>query len=190
MKIKRSLFKNKRGSGLVEKIMLVAFSVAAGGAVIVYTSNVVIEAKNHNVPGLNLTEDDAGGAGQSGNLWYNDDAKTVTLTPDMMNNKTFPNLLAVCQTHAFQTKAGSATFPQLSINSPSFGAYLQGYTNVQLYYHISNAPKAVGLDTSGRFAYTTNFSQLIYNDFNTNYTVTFYEQYYQTFKTAIAADLA
>ena len=57
MKKKFGFLRNKRGSGLVEKIMLTAFAVAAGGAVIVYTSNVVIEAKNHNVPGLNLTED-------------------------------------------------------------------------------------------------------------------------------------
>ena len=56
MNLIKKFFKNKKGSGLVEKIMITAFAVAAGGAVIVYTSNVVIEAKNHNVPGLSLTE--------------------------------------------------------------------------------------------------------------------------------------
>lgn len=44
----KKLFKHKKGSQLVEKIMLAAFSVAAGGAIIFYTSNVIAESKNMN----------------------------------------------------------------------------------------------------------------------------------------------
>ena len=193
MKKKFGFFKNKRGSGLVEKIMLVAFSVAAGGAVIVYTSNVIIEAKNQNVPGLNLLEDGGGNGGQSATPWYDDDTKTIVLTADMMNSKTFPNLLALCQTHSFQENIGGASFPQLSAStSTKFGAYLQGYNQVQLYYHCSNAPRAVGLDSSGRFCFTLNFMQpgLTYNSFTTSYTATFLDSYYPSFKSAIALDLA
>ena len=43
------LFKNKKGSQLVEKVLMVAFSVAAGGAVIVYGANVINESKNTNI---------------------------------------------------------------------------------------------------------------------------------------------
>ena len=57
MNFLKKLFKNKRGSQLVEKIMLWGFAVAAGGAVILYTSNVIIEAKNHNITGLNGSGD-------------------------------------------------------------------------------------------------------------------------------------
>ena len=46
------LFKNKKGSQLVEKIMMVAFALAAGAAVVVYTSNVIIEAKNKPISGV------------------------------------------------------------------------------------------------------------------------------------------
>ena len=42
----RKLFKNIKGSSLVEKILVTAFSVAAGGAIILYMSNVIIESKN------------------------------------------------------------------------------------------------------------------------------------------------
>lgn len=62
MNFLKKLFKNKRGSQLVENIMLWGFAVAAGGAVILYTSNVIIEAKNHNIAGLNLSDGGGGGA--------------------------------------------------------------------------------------------------------------------------------
>lgn len=60
MNLIKKLFKNKKGSGLVEKIMVTAFAVAAGGAVIVFTSNVIIEAKNKPINGIL-----DGGAGQT-----------------------------------------------------------------------------------------------------------------------------
>lgn len=44
--------KNKKGSVLVEKILMTAFAVAAGGAVIMYTRNVIIEAKNTQIQGI------------------------------------------------------------------------------------------------------------------------------------------
>ena len=44
----RKLFKNIKGSSLVEKILVTAFSVAAGSAIILYMSNVIIESKNMN----------------------------------------------------------------------------------------------------------------------------------------------
>ena len=44
----RKLFKNIKGSSLVEKILVAAFSVAAGSAIILYMSNVIIESKNMN----------------------------------------------------------------------------------------------------------------------------------------------
>lgn len=43
------LFKNKKGSELTEKIMMTAFSVAAGAAVIVYGVGVINNSKNANV---------------------------------------------------------------------------------------------------------------------------------------------
>lgn len=42
----RKLFKNKKGSALVEKIIMTAFSVAMGAAVIMYAVNVINENKN------------------------------------------------------------------------------------------------------------------------------------------------
>ena len=45
MKLFRKLFRNKKASELVEKIMVAAFAVAASSAVIVYMSNVIIDAK-------------------------------------------------------------------------------------------------------------------------------------------------
>ena len=43
------MFKNKKGSQLVEKILMTAFALAAGAGVILYASNVIIEAKNTNI---------------------------------------------------------------------------------------------------------------------------------------------
>lgn len=43
------LFKNKKGSQLVEKVLMAAFSVAAGAGVIVYGVNVINNSKNANV---------------------------------------------------------------------------------------------------------------------------------------------
>lgn len=52
MNIFKKLFKCKKGNELVEKIMIASFAIAAGSAVILYTSNVIIEAKNKNVGGV------------------------------------------------------------------------------------------------------------------------------------------
>lgn len=52
MNLFKKLFKNKKGSGLVEKIMVTAFAVAAGGAVIMFTRNVIIESKNKPITGI------------------------------------------------------------------------------------------------------------------------------------------
>lgn len=46
MGILKKLFRNKKGNELIEKIMIASFSIAAGSAVILYTSNVIIDAKN------------------------------------------------------------------------------------------------------------------------------------------------
>ena len=45
----KKLLKNKKGSELVEKILMVAFSVAAGAAVIAYLVSVINTKKNTNV---------------------------------------------------------------------------------------------------------------------------------------------
>ena len=45
----KRIYKSKKGSELVEKIIMVAFSVAMGGAVIVYGANVINNSKNANV---------------------------------------------------------------------------------------------------------------------------------------------
>ena len=45
----KRLFKNKKGSELVEKILMVAFSVAAGAAVIVYLVSVINNKKTTSV---------------------------------------------------------------------------------------------------------------------------------------------
>lgn len=47
--MKLSLKKNKKGSALVDKIMLTAFSVAAAGAVTIYTIGVISNSKNQNL---------------------------------------------------------------------------------------------------------------------------------------------
>lgn len=98
MNIFKKLFKNKKGSQIVEKVMIFAFSVAAGGAVILYTSNVIVEAKNRNgAPGI------LNGVGESGyisesaasdNLTYqlNGDSYTVTgCTGDAPANLVIPS---------------------------------------------------------------------------------------------------
>ena len=45
----KKLLKNKKGSELVEKILMVAFSVAAGAAVIVYLVSVINSKKTTTV---------------------------------------------------------------------------------------------------------------------------------------------
>lgn len=45
----KKLLKNKKGSELVEKILMVAFSVAAGAAVIVYLVAVINAKKSTSV---------------------------------------------------------------------------------------------------------------------------------------------
>ena len=64
MNLIKKLFKNKKGNSLIEKIMVTGFAVAAGGAVIAFTSNVIIEAKNKNISGIL----DGDGAGQVAGL--------------------------------------------------------------------------------------------------------------------------
>ena len=45
----KKLLKNKKGSELVEKILMVAFSVAAGAAIIVYLVSVINNSKTTTV---------------------------------------------------------------------------------------------------------------------------------------------
>ena len=47
----KKLFKNKKGSELVEKIIMLAFSVAMGGAVILYTAGIINENKDLHYAG-------------------------------------------------------------------------------------------------------------------------------------------
>ena len=49
MNIFKKFFKNKRASELTEKIIMVAFAVAMGGATIVYAGNVISNSKNVTV---------------------------------------------------------------------------------------------------------------------------------------------
>ena len=49
------LFKNKRGSELVEKIIMVAFSVAMGGALIIYTAGVINQSKESKINYVEVT---------------------------------------------------------------------------------------------------------------------------------------
>lgn len=62
MNIFKKIFRNKRASVLTEKIIMVAFSVAAGGGVIVYGANVITISKNTNVviDGVPITENSNG----------------------------------------------------------------------------------------------------------------------------------
>lgn len=52
MKSLKKILKNIKASNLTEKIMVAAFSVAAGGALIAYMSNVIIENKAMNNSGI------------------------------------------------------------------------------------------------------------------------------------------
>lgn len=54
------LFKNKKGSQLVEKILITAFAVAGGGAVIVYTTNVLKTSKGNIEDGFLAAENENG----------------------------------------------------------------------------------------------------------------------------------
>ena len=45
----KKLLKNKKGSELVEKILMVAFSVAAGAAIIIYLVSVINNSKTTSV---------------------------------------------------------------------------------------------------------------------------------------------
>ena len=90
MKVK--LFKNKKGSVLVERILMVAFAVAAGGAVIVYGSNVIVDAKNTQITGILGN----GGQGQMTqeqlDSHFNDNNHTITLSSSELNSNSFSNL--------------------------------------------------------------------------------------------------
>ena len=44
-----NFLKNKKGSALVEKILMVSFSVAMGGALVVYTTNIINQSKDVNI---------------------------------------------------------------------------------------------------------------------------------------------
>lgn len=48
-KERKNLIKNRRGSALAEKILMVAFSVAMGGALIIYTANIINQSKEVNI---------------------------------------------------------------------------------------------------------------------------------------------
>lgn len=52
MNLLKKFFKNIKGSQIVEKLMIFGFSVAAGGAVIAYDGNVIIEAKKSQYYGI------------------------------------------------------------------------------------------------------------------------------------------
>lgn len=84
------LFKNKKGSVLVEKILMAAFAVAAGGAVVVYGSNVLTNAKNTEITGI------LGGGGQMTqeqlDAHFNDSNYTISLSSSELNSNSFSNL--------------------------------------------------------------------------------------------------
>lgn len=81
------LFKNKNGSVLVEKILMAAFAVAGGGAVIVYGSNVLTNAKNTEITGI------LSGNGQNSedtlNAHFDDSNFTVYLSAEEINSNSF-----------------------------------------------------------------------------------------------------
>ena len=90
MKVK--LFKNKKGSVLVERILMVAFAVAAGGAVILYGSQTIVNAKNTQITGI------LGNGGQEQmtqeqlDLHFNDSNYTISLSTSELNSNSFSNL--------------------------------------------------------------------------------------------------
>ena len=84
--MKAKLFKNKKGSILVERILMVAFSVAAGGAVVVYGANVINDSKNTQITGIL-----DGATGNSDVTYYNNEYK-ITLSPYILNGSTWGNL--------------------------------------------------------------------------------------------------
>ena len=81
------LFKNKKGSILVERILMVAFSVAAGGAVVVYGTNVINDAKNTEITGIlsGLNQEEIA-------AHFDDDNQKIIITASELNSKSFPAL--------------------------------------------------------------------------------------------------
>ena len=83
------LFKCKKGSQLVEKILMVAFSVAAGGAVVVYGANVITNAKNTQITGILNEQDNAAvqSALKEDGYYLDDSSHQVYLTPEKINGR-------------------------------------------------------------------------------------------------------
>ena len=84
------MIRNKKGSILVENILMWAFAVAAGGAVIIYGSNVITNAKNTQITGI--LENNNGNVQEQLDAHFNDSAKTVTLSSTEIANISFTNL--------------------------------------------------------------------------------------------------
>lgn len=81
------MIKNKKGSILVERILMTAFAVAAGGAITIYGSNVITNAKNTQITGIlgnGLTQ-------QEIEAHFDDDSRTITMTAAELNGRSFPN---------------------------------------------------------------------------------------------------
>lgn len=115
------LFKNKKGSVLVEKILMAAFAVAAGGTVVVYGSKVITNAKNTEITGI------LGNSGQGRmtqeqlDAHFNDTVGIITINQEELNTKSFNSLhnLAI---------ENPSIFDEPSVSSNWWSSYIQ-YNN-------------------------------------------------------------
>ena len=90
----KKIFKSKKASVLVEKILMVAFSVAAGGAVIIYGSNVIANAKNTQITGILSDQNNTAiqEALDENGYFLDDSSCQIYLTPEKINGRRLTNV--------------------------------------------------------------------------------------------------
>lgn len=187
-------FKNKKGSILVERILMVAFAVAAGSAVILYGSQTITNAKNTQITGILGNGSQEGMTQEQLDAHFNDSAKTITITANELNSKTFPNLSALPNNSAlWQTTIsfGGSTFILDDMSKLNGQDLALSYINGEDWYEESiNFNWGPGDFEYGckKFCYFSGGAYGNYEDFN--YPFEWHlGSLYETFKAAILADL-
>lgn len=186
------LFKNKKASILVEKILMAAFAVAAGGGVIVYGSQVITNAKNTQITGILGDNGQAGAMTQEQILSHFDDAsKNISITLDELNTRSFSNVgdfaRSLYASGGAEDSTVTANGYTFSFDEVVHGEYLR-------WWHPSGPVFSIGDGTPRknisivRWSYSLNGYESL--DFTTGFTLhSNSETFYNNIKQALIADL-
>lgn len=186
------LFKNKKGSVLVERILMVAFAVAAGGGVIVYGSQVITDAKNTQITGILGNNGQTDAMTQEQILSHFDDtSKNISITLEELNTKSFSNTGDYVRSlHTSGGADGSTVTANgytFSFDEAAGGEYLR-------WYHSSGFNFSIGDGAPGKNISIVRWSDSLNGyeslDFATGFTLhSNSETFYNNLKQALIADL-